>query len=154
MCGAASDHGWRPDPESHRWRRAIERSNADVTALQGRYRPETAFANGTDLTLWLGHRLRDACGFRGFCEPAPSGDALLSRVPVARVRAWPLRIDERTLHRSVDSRVAQAADLVAYDGRPSRSTVPVSTQMRACRRRRSCAYSLTSNPGPPCSWET
>jgi endonuclease/exonuclease/phosphatase family metal-dependent hydrolase len=104
---------WRYDPESIA--RGVERTNSDVVALQ-ELPAGTPFAYGTDLALWLGHRLRMRADF----APAVNqllGDALLSRLPIQHVRSWRLRVDETALGRAVDPKVAIAED-VLFNGRP------------------------------------
>jgi endonuclease/exonuclease/phosphatase family metal-dependent hydrolase len=99
---------WRYDPESIA--RAIERTNSDVVALQ-ELPAGVPFAYGTDLTLWLGHRLKMRADF----APAVNqllGDALLSRVPVQRVRSLSLRVDAAALNRAVDPKVMIAEDVL------------------------------------------
>ncbi len=104
---AGFNEAWRYDPESIA--RAIERSNSSVVALQ-ELPVGVPFAYGTDLALWLGHRLKMRADF----APAVNqllGDAVLSRLPVLRMRSWQLRVDQAVLGRAVDPKVVIAEDV-------------------------------------------
>jgi endonuclease/exonuclease/phosphatase family metal-dependent hydrolase len=102
------DASWRYDPESIA--RAIERSGADVVALQ-EVPAGLSFAYGTDLALWLGRRLR----MKQYFAPSENqllGDAVLSRVAVRGAQAWSLRTGHAPVSGPVDPRVLTAVDVL------------------------------------------